>query len=95
VNRLQKYAAVLESLARANKLRESAAELNASQDFIESHRKKLVQEYPDQWIAVYKQKIIGVNKELRTLVYKIRTSDVPLAHVALEHLRSEEMPIAL
>jgi len=95
MNKLQKFASILESIARENELRESAVVLSESQDFIESHRKELLQRYPDQWIAVYKRDIVEVDKELRRLVRKLRTSGAPLKYIALEHLKSEEIPVAL
>lgn len=95
MNRLQKFGAVLESIARENELRESATVLRESQDFLESHREELLQRYPDQWIAVYKQEIVGVDKELRSLVRKLRISGTPLRYIALEMFRSKEIPVAL
>ncbi len=95
MNDLQEFARLLEDIARENKLYESAVVLSGSQDFIYSHREELLQQYPDQWIAVYRKDIIGNDKDLLRLVRKLRTSGVPLRHIALEMLSREEIPLAL
>lgn len=95
MNELEKFAIVLENIARENKLRESTVVLSESQDFIYSHREELVQQYPDQWIAVHRKDIVGNDKNLLSLVRKLRACDAPLKHIALEMLSREEIPLAL
>lgn len=95
MNDFREFAKLLEDIASENKLRESAVVLSESQDFIYSHLEELLQQYPDQWIAVYRKDIIGNDKDLLRLVRKLRTSGAPLKHIALEMLSREEIPLAL
>lgn len=95
MNDIQEFGNVLENIAKETRLRESAVVLGQSQDYIDSHRDELLQLYPDRWIAVHKQEIVGADKDILNLVRKLRASGVPLKHIALEMLSREEIPIAL
>ena len=95
MNDLQKFAKLTEDIATKNKLSESSVVLSESQDFIYDHRDELIQQYPDQWIAVYKKDIVGHHKDLLSLVRELRVNDAPLQHIALEMLSREEIPLAL
>ena len=95
MSELEKFAEILEKIARETNLRESAAVLSQSQDFIESNREKLMRQYPDQWIAVKKQEVIRADEDLLKLVRMLRASGAPLEHIALEMVSREEIPLAL
>ncbi len=95
MNDLEQFAKVISKIAIKNKLSESSIVLSESQDFVYARRDELTQQYRDQWIAVYKKDIIGHNENLLSLVRDLRTSGVPLQHIALEMLSSEEIPLAL
>lgn len=95
MNELEKFTAILENIAKETNLRESAVVLSQSQDFIELHREELVQQYPNQWIAVHKQEVVGADKDLLRLVRTLRATGAPLRCIALEMLSREEIPLAL
>jgi hypothetical protein len=95
MNDLQEFAKLIKDIATKNKLSESSIVLSKSQDFIYSHRDELIQQYPDQWIAVHKKDVVGHHKDLLSLVRELRASGAPLQHIALEMLSREEIPLAL
>lgn len=92
---LQEFVLLLKDIAIKNKLRESAMVVSESQDFIYAHRDELIQQYPNQWIAVHEKDIVGHDKDLLNLVRNLRASGIPLKHIALEMLSREEIPLAL
>lgn len=92
---LQEFVLLLKDIAIKNKLRESAMVVSESQDFIYAHRDELIQQYPNQWIAVHEKDIVGHDKDLLNLVRNLRASGTPLKHIALEMLSREEIPLAL
>lgn len=92
---LQEFVLLLKDIAVKNKLRESAMVVSESQDFIYAHRDELIQQYPNQWIAVHEKDIVGHDKDLLNLVRNLRASGIPLKHIALEMLSREEIPLAL
>jgi len=95
VSDLQEFVLLLKDIAIKNKLRESAMVVSESQDFIYAHRDELIQQYPNQWIAVHEKDIVGHDKDLLNLVRNLRASGIPLKHIALEMLSREEIPLAL
>lgn len=85
----------LTSVVDRTSLREAAEMFSQSRSFIDSNQAKLFGQYRDCWIAVYKDRVIASDKDLRKLVNLVRKSGVPLEHVAVELLKSERHPIHL
>lgn len=95
MSKLDELTQQLKTIAEQSKLTESVTVFEQSRSYIDSNREKLLKQYPDRWIAVYKKKVLAASKDLRNLIGTIRKSDTPLEHVAVELLVNEKAPILL
>lgn len=91
----EKYNRLLNEIAIETKLVESSKVTSESQDFIYANRDKLIQQYPEQWVAVHRKTVVGHHEDLLHLVRELRAKRMPLPHIALEMLSHEEIPLAL
>ena len=85
----------LTSVVDRTRLHEAAETFSQSRSFIDSNQAKLLRQYRNCWIAVYKDRVIASSKDLNKLVNYVRKSDVPIEHIAVELLKSERHPIHL
>jgi len=95
MSNMDEFAQKLKSIADQSKLRELAAVFEHSRSFIDSNWEKLLKQYPNCWIAVYKEQVLATDKDLQNLVGIIRKTGIRLEHVAVELLTSEKPPILL
>jgi len=90
----QEYEEKLSNIAKKTKLVESANVLSQSQGYIYENHDTLREQFEGYWIAVYKQQVVGADKDLHILIGSLRENNIPLNHVAVENLPSEDIPIA-
>jgi Family of unknown function (DUF5678) len=50
---------------------EDLARYQADADYFNAHRDELLSRYPEQWVAVYKQEVVGTAKNMNKLVKKL------------------------
>jgi hypothetical protein len=55
-------------------------------DYLEAHYDELLDRYPEQWVAILDEKVVGTASELRQLLDELQGRDVPLERVLVEHL---------
>jgi hypothetical protein len=58
--------------------------------YFEQHRQELLRRYPEHWIAVYDQDIVGIAKRLPRLLQKLEKQGLPRGQVFIEHVSSKE-----
>jgi len=92
---MDEFVRKLKSIAAQSKLRETATVFEQSYSYVDSNREKLLKQYPNQWIAVFKDQVIAADEDLRNLVNTLRRSGTQLEQVAVELLTSEQNPILL
>jgi len=92
---MDEFARKLKSIADQSKLHEAAAVFEHSRSYVDANREKLMERYPNCWIAVHKEQVLAADKDLRRLIGTIRRSGTHLEQVAVELLTSEENPILL
>ena len=64
--------------------------LNREAAYYEAHQEKLLEQYPEQWIAILEQKVIGVAQDPRQLLIDLKNQRVSLRQVLIKHLTHEE-----
>jgi len=60
-------------------------------EFYEAHYQELLARYPDQWIAIMDQEVVGVADDAFKLVAELKAGDIPADRVLRRHMgtRSE------
>lgn len=69
-----------------------ADEFTSSDDMLLSPG--LMKDYPDQWVAAYKGKIVGTSACLGELMARLRTAEIPLGHTAIRYIEKNGMAAA-
>lgn len=58
--------------------------------YYEAHYEELLEQYPEQWVAIYQQKVVGTASDGRELLLSLKEKGFPLRHVLVKHLTREE-----
>ncbi|HEY8744401.1 MAG TPA: hypothetical protein VIU62_15000 [Chloroflexota bacterium] len=59
--------------------------------YVQDHYDELMDKYPEQWVAVYGETVVGVHADLELLVKRLRLQGVPPEHTVTEFLTREEV----
>ena len=63
--------------------------MNPNTAYYESHYEELLDQHPDQWVAIYEQKVMGTDSDQRKLLTALKEDGVPLNKVLVKHLTRE------
>ena len=72
---------------------ETQAELkrfHGDTQYFDSHYQDFLNEYPEQWVAVYNQEVVGTGPQVRPLLKQLKANGVPLAKVVIERVSQEQ-----
>ncbi len=58
--------------------------------FYEAHREELLRQYPEQWVAIFEERVVGVNEEFDRLLEDLRARGVPVEFARFEHLTTKD-----
>jgi hypothetical protein len=58
--------------------------------YFDQHRRELLQQYPDRWIAIYNQQVVGAAKDPRRLVRQLERKGIPPGQVFRKYLTEQE-----
>lgn len=58
--------------------------------YVDQHRRELLERYPERWVAVYNQQVVGVAKDPKRLVRQLERKGIPSGQVFREYLTEQE-----
>lgn len=58
--------------------------------FYEAHREELLQQYPERWVAIYNQEIVGAAEDLKQLIAQLERKGIPRGRAFVEYVTSNE-----
>jgi hypothetical protein len=58
--------------------------------YYEAHYQELLEEYPEQWVAIYDQQVVGVAKDLKRLVARLQRKGIPPGRAFVEYVTAKE-----
>ena len=62
--------------------------------YYEAHWEELLTQYPEQWIAVFNQQVVGAAPDFEQLLVMLEQSGIPVERTLIEHVtRKEELLI--
>jgi hypothetical protein len=59
-------------------------------EYFDQHRQELLQTYPEQWVAVYHQRVVGAAKSPRKLVEHLKRKGIPPGLVFRDYVTDKE-----
>lgn len=67
-------------------VRENLERFNQDGDYLQDHREELLAQYPEQWVAVYDQGVVGADKTMKRLIRQLEQRGLRPGHVYTEFL---------
>ena len=64
--------------------------VNPNTEYYETHYQDLLDQYPEQWVAIYNQEVVGTSSDARELLMRLKQEGVPLNKALVKHLTREE-----
>lgn len=62
--------------------------------YFEQHREELLEQYPEQWVAVFNQQVVGADPDFDRLLDGLQARGIPVGQVPVELLtRKDELLI--
>ena len=62
--------------------------------YLDAHYEELLNRYPEQWIAIFNQEVVGAGADFERLLAEIEERGIPVGRALVEYLtRDEELLI--
>jgi hypothetical protein len=71
-------------------IQKALQQFDSDGQYVQEHLAELLSRYPDMWIAVYNQEIIGAAKTVQGLVKQVQKKGLSLADIYREYLSRED-----
>lgn len=63
-------------------------------EYAETHREELLSQYPEQWVAILNQEVVGASLDPHQLIADLKQRSIPTEWIVVRHLtRQEELLI--
>ncbi|MCL5946873.1 MAG: hypothetical protein M1298_02480 [Chloroflexi bacterium] len=59
-------------------------------DYYQQHQQELLIQYPESWIAIFNQHVVGRASELEHLIEDLRRRGIPPERALVEHVTAKE-----
>lgn len=59
-------------------------------EYLDRHRRELLSRYPDRWVAIYDQRVVGASRDLKRLIRQLERKGIPPAQTYREYLTEKE-----
>ena len=59
-------------------------------DYYRAHYEELLGRYPDKWVAIFGQTVVGAGPELEPLLNNLQAKGIPPERVVVKHPSSEQ-----
>ena len=76
----------LESVGGLEKYKEIRRQFSEDLAFIDDNGEKLLEDYDETWIAVYKSQIIARGKNYNNVLSQVEKQDLPVGQVPIRYL---------
>jgi len=73
-----------------NEVRRELQRFHSDVEYFDAHYQEFLDEYPEQWVAVYNQQVVGACPEFYPLLKELKKKGVPSEKVVIERVTREE-----
>ena len=81
----------LGSIGGTEEFQRKSKQYGDSLSFVEEHRDELLKKYNENWIAIYKSKVIAHAKKFEELMQKISSTKLPIGEILVEFMSSRKV----
>ena len=75
---------LLEEPGEKERISERLAYQRRNFEFFEKHAKELLKKYPDEWVAVYNEEVVGSDKDFLVLLGRLTKAGMSTAKVIIQ-----------
>ena len=68
----------------------SIARFQQDVDYFESRYEELLQQFPEQWVAILNRTVVGNDTNLDRLLSRLDSEGIPIEKALIEHVTAEE-----
>ncbi|MBI4499142.1 MAG: hypothetical protein HY689_14730 [Chloroflexi bacterium] len=66
--------------------------LKRDMDYFEAHREELLEQYPEQWVAIFHEQVLGAGPDFDRLLDDLQARGIPVGQVLIERVtRHDEL----
>ncbi len=65
-------------------------QFHSDSEYFSTHYTELVEQYPEQWVAIYHKNVVGSSDDHYALLDTLQEKAVPLEDVVIEHVTRDE-----
>ena len=58
--------------------------------YYQAQRETLLQQYPETWVAIYNQQVVGAAKDLKRLIHQLEKRGIPKCRPFVEYVTEKE-----
>ncbi len=58
--------------------------------YFDQHRQELMRQYPDRWVAIYDQEVVGAARDLKRLIAQLERKGIPRGRAFVDHASERE-----
>lgn len=64
--------------------------LQQEAEYYEAHYEELMEKYPEQWVAILDQRVVGASSDPRQLLQNLKAQGTSLRRVLVKHVTREQ-----
>ena len=58
--------------------------------YCEGHYEELLEQYPEQWVAIYDEQVVGAGPDARQLLVELKQRGIPIGQTFFEYMTNKE-----
>lgn len=62
-------------------------------EFYEIHYQELLTQYPDQWVAILDQQVVGASDDAFDLVAQLKANGISMDRILTQHMTEDPEPL--
>jgi len=86
---------LVEEFGGVEKIMEDFAHHNRDVDFFENHGREFLEKYPNEWVAVYNEEIVGTNKDFFVLLNLLEKKGLTASKAIVHFMDTDPKPLIL
>ena len=71
-------------------IQEDLERFTADAVYFDEHREELLEQYPEQWIAIYNKQVVGAAKDPKRLIKQLERRGIAPGHVFREYVSDKD-----
>lgn len=76
--------------SRMNQVQAELERFKKDTAYYEAHHEELLGKYPEQWVAIYNQQVVGASSDYEQLLADVEENGVPIERTLFKHLTQKE-----